>query len=421
MNTRRMTTGFAAVAIIAAGGLWLHRRADAHETPKYRTATIERGTIRSTVSATGSLSAVQTVQVGTQVSGQVAAIYADFNSHVKKGQLLARIDPVLEQQAVQDAEAGVERAQAQLTQAQSDYAREKKLFDEQVVTAAEFATYQSNFSVQQAALKSAQIALDKARQNLAYTNIHSPIDGVVVERNVDVGQTVAASLSAPQLFLIANDLTDMQILASVDESDIGQIADGMPVQFTVQAYPNETFTGKVQQVRLESKTADNVVNYTAVVSVKNDKGKLMPGMTATIQFETGAADSVLTVPNAALRFRPTPEMLAAVQSTRTGTQPDSAQRAKWMAQRGGAAHGASSGSGAKPSMLWYLDDKGTVHVARIRPGMTDGQKTEVQGKDLKEGMSVIIGVDDGSAPAATPSATANPLQPQMRGRGGRGF
>lgn len=420
MNKRRITTGFAAVAVIAASGLWLHRRADAHETTKYRTATVVRGTIRSTVSATGSLNAVQTVQVGTQVSGQLSAIYADFNSQVKKGQLLARIDPVLEQQAVQDAQAGVEKAQAQLTQAQADYTREKTLYDQQVVTASEFDTYQSNFSVQEAALKSAQIALDKAKQNLAYTNIYSPIDGVIIERDVDVGQTVAASLSAPQLFLIANDLSDMQILASVDESDIGQISDGMPVQFTVQAYPNETFTGKVQQVRLESKTADNVVNYTVVVAVKNDKQKLMPGMTATIQFETGSADSVLTVPNAALRFRPTPDMVASVAGA---AQPDSAQRARWAAQRGTNGQHAAAAGAAKPSTLWYLDEKGTVHAARVRVGMTDGQKTEVQAKDLKEGMSVIIGVDDGSAPAsATKSATANPLQPQMGGRGGpRGF
>ena len=179
-----------------------------------------------------------------------------------------------------------------------------------VLTAAEFESSKSNFSVQTAPIKSAQIAVDRAKQQLNYTSIYSPIDGVIVERNVDVGQTVAASLSAPQLFLIANDLDRMQILASVDESDIGQIKDGQPVQFTVQSYPSEKFQGEVQQVRLQSTTTDNVVNYTAVVSVKNVGGKLLPGMTATVEFLTASASNVLTVPNAALRIRPTPEMLA---------------------------------------------------------------------------------------------------------------
>src|ERR1051325_3452942 len=202
MNKIRLTAT-AAVLALGAGGVWFYRRADAHEAPAYRTATVERGTIKSTISATGTLGAVRTVQVGTQVSGQLSAINVDFNDHVRKGQLLARIDPTLQQQAVQDAEAGLERSQAQLTQAQAEYQRNQQMFDEKVITASEFGAVQSTFSVQQANVKSAQIALDKARQNLAYTNIYSPIDGVIVERNVDVGQTVAARVSAPRLFLYA--------------------------------------------------------------------------------------------------------------------------------------------------------------------------------------------------------------------------
>src|SRR6478672_9950276 len=192
----------AAVAIAGLSGLtWAYRRADGKEAPTYRTAPVSRATIKSTVSATGTLQAVRTVQVGTQVSGQIAQIYADFNDKVKKGQLLARIDPTLQQQTVQDAQAGVERAQSQYTMAQQEYDREKSLFDSKVITATEFGTAQSNYEVGKANLKSAQIALDKAKQNLAYTNIYAPIDGVVVERTVDVGQTVASSLSAPELFL----------------------------------------------------------------------------------------------------------------------------------------------------------------------------------------------------------------------------
>src|SRR3954471_1742679 len=287
-------------AAMLTGTAIMYRGTGEAAAPAYRTAAVTRGSVTATVSSTGTMNAVRTVQVVAQASGQIPKLYVDFNDHVRKGQLLATIDPTLQQQAVEDAQAQVERAQAQLTLAQNEYTRNKQLFDAQVLSASEFATTQSNFSVQQATVKSAQIALQKARQNLAYTSIYAPIDGVIVERNVDVGQTVAASLSAPQLFLIANDLSEMQILASVDEGDIGAIKDGLPVQFTVQAYPGQTFTGAVRQVRLQSTTQENVVTYTAVVSVKNQGGKLLPGMTATVQFETASADDVLTVPNAAL-------------------------------------------------------------------------------------------------------------------------
>src|SRR6185503_10221775 len=290
MNKIKFTTAAVAVAMLG-GTTWFYRRADGKEAPTYRTAAVQRTTLKSTVSATGALSAVRTVQVGTQVSGQVAQLYVDFNDKVHKGQLLARIDPTLQQQAVQDAQAQLEKAQAQLKQAQDEYDRNKQLLDARVITASEFGTVQSTFSVEQATVKSAQIALDRAKQQLSYTNIYAPIDGVIVERNVDVGQTVAASLSAPQLFLIANDLSEMQILASVDESDIGSIKVGQPTTFTVQSYPNETFTGTVNQVRLQSTTADNVVNYTVVVGVKNTQNKLLPGMTATVAFTTASADN----------------------------------------------------------------------------------------------------------------------------------
>src|SRR6185295_2383596 len=259
---KKLKIAAAAVAIAAVSGTtWVYRAADGKEAPTYRTSPITRASIRSTVSATGALQAVRTVQVGTQVSGQIARLYVDFNDRVKKGQLLATIDPTLQKQAV-------ENAQAKLALAQSDYSRNKQLYDAQVLSASEFATTQSNFSVQTAAVKSAQIALERARQNLSYTSIYAPIDGVIVERNVDVGQTVAASLSAPQLFLIANDLAQMQILASVDESDIGSIRNGLAATFTVPSYPARTFSGRLKQVRLQSKTQDNVVNYTTVIAVE---------------------------------------------------------------------------------------------------------------------------------------------------------
>ena len=420
-------TAIATAVILLGGTTWFYKRADGKEAPAYKTVAITRASLKSTVSATGSLHAVRTVQVGTQVSGQVAQIYVDFNDHVKKGQLLARIDPILQQQAVEDAQAQLERAQATLMQAQAEYDRNKQLLDAKVITPSEFGTVQSNFSVQQATVKSANIALDRARQNLAYTSIYAPIDGVIVERNVDVGQTVAASLSAPQLFLIANDLSEMQILASVDESDIGLIKEQQPVQFTVQSYANQTFTGSVQQVRLQSTTQDNVVNYTVVIAVKNE-GRLLPGMTATVQFQTGSADNVLTVPNAALRIKPTTEMLAAAGfSAQAGTPRDSTARPASNGATG--TNGTTAGRGGQPrpngarsgGMLWTIDSTGKVKPMRVRTGLTDGQKTEVQGATLAEGTQVIVSVGSESTAATTSTAAANPFQPQRPPGPGRGF
>jgi HlyD family secretion protein len=441
MNKIKVTAATVMVALFG-GTAWMYKRADGKELPQYRTAAVTRASIKSTVSATGALGAVRTVQVGTQVSGQLAQIYVDFNDHVKKGQLLARIDPTLQQQAVEDAQAQLERAQATLTQAQDDYTRNKSLLDAKVITAQEFSTVQSNFSVQQANVKSAGIALARAKQNLSYTSIYAPIDGVIVERDVDVGQTVAASLSAPQLFIIANDLSEMQILASVDESDIGVIKDGQPVQFTVQSYPGQTFTGSVEQVRLQSKTQDNVVNYTVVVSAKNDMQKLLPGMTATVVFQTGAADNALSVPNAALRLKPTEAMLAAAgQSAQTGqaqngqgAQRDSTRKASGTytpGQTGGGAGGRSGGqqraggqgsSGA--ATLWTLGADGkTVKPVRVRTGLTDGQRTAITANNssIAEGTQVIIGLaaDASAAAPATSAQSTNPFQPQRGGGAGR--
>ena len=441
MNKKRIAAA-AAVVVVAASSVAMYRRADATQAPAYRFAAVTRGNLEATVSATGALSAVTTVQVGTQVSGQISAIYADFNQKVKKGQLLARIDPTLQQQAVQDAQAGVERSQSQYTMAKQEYDREKTLFDSKVITATEFGTAQSNYEVGKANLKSAQIALDKAKQNLAYTNIYAPIDGVIVERTVDVGQTVAASLSAPELFLIANDLSEMQILAKVDESDIGQIAVGQPVTFTVQAYPNRSFTGTVQQVRLQSTTQDNVVNYTTVISVSNVDGKLLPGMTATVQFLTGSAKNALLVPNAALRFRATPEMMAEVGMKARSATANGATAANDAttngatangatangAQRSGAAGGSRGGyspNGAARTggMLWYLDKTGKLAVARVKTGLTDGQTTEITPRDsttVQAGVQVIIGSNATTTTSASSASSANPLQPQSGARRGPG-
>ncbi|HEV7992043.1 MAG TPA: efflux RND transporter periplasmic adaptor subunit [Gemmatimonadaceae bacterium] len=444
MNRKRfLIGGIIALAVLAGAWIMFGRNGDGDVV--YRFATVERGNIQQTVQATGTLSAVKTVQVGTQVSGKVVEEFADFNDQVKKGQLLARIDPTLQEQAVRDAQAQLARSQAQLIQARAEYNRNAELARQKFISASEFGTIEVNLSVAQAGVRSAEVTLDRARQNLAYTNIYAPIDGVVVERNVDVGQTVAASLSAPQLYLIAQDLKQMQILAAVDESDIGSIKQGQAVQFTVQAFPNRNFVGSVDEVRLQSKLQDNVVSYTVVVKVDNSNMQLLPGMTATVSFITGSATNVLTVPNAALRYRPSAEELQAAGLPPTFGQDTTRRRGAGATTgaAGGAAAGGAGGGGAGaggfgggqggtggarrraggvggPGTLWTLDAKKKLKPIRVRTGLSDGQRTQVTGDSVAVGMQVIIGSSGGPTAAPAAGATSNPLAPQRQGGPGGG-
>ena len=447
MNRKRLLIGGIILLAVLAGA-WILFGHNGSGDIVYRFAAIERGTVKQTIKSTGTLNAVKTVQVGTQVSGKVVEEYADFNDQVKKGQLLARIDPTLQEQAVRDAQAQLARAQSQLIQARAEYNRNAELARDKFISASEFGTIEVNLSVAQAGVRSAQVTLDRAKQNLAYTNIYAPIDGVVVERNVDVGQTVAASLSAPQLYLIAQDLKQMQILAAVDEGDIGSIREGQPVQFTVQAFSSRTFNGQVDEVRLQSKLADNIVSYTVVVKVDNSNLQLLPGMTATVDFITGEADDVLTVPNTALRYKPSPEELAASGLPAT-TEMDSARRRGGGAttgaagggaggpaaggspggggQGGGGQAGGGQGGGARRraagaggggfGALWTLDAAKKLKPIRVRTGLSDGQRTQITSDSATAGMSVIIGSSSGNAAAA--AATNNPLAPQRGGGPGR--
>jgi HlyD family secretion protein len=379
----------AVIALVALGGFLIAKRGFSTTATTYRFATISSGDIQSRVSATGTLNAVTTVSVGTQVSGQVSDLLVDYNAHVTKGELLARIDPTLAQQSVADADANLQKAVAQEGQSQRDFNRNQQLMVDGLIPRSDYEVTQSGLAVAHATVRSAQVALDRAKQNLAYTNIYAPIDGVVVDRNVQKGQTVAASLSAPQLFLIANDLAHMQILAQVGESDIAQIKPGQTVNFTVQALPNQTFHGTVQQVRLQSTTTDNVVNYTVVIAVDNAQGKLLPGMTARVDFITKAATNVLKVSNAALRFRP-----ASVAATKT-----------------------------RSSSLYYLDAKGAVASINVRTGITDGSNTEVSGQNLKVGMKVITGTVQPATASTQTTTSATPFNSgsqQQQGGGRRG-
>jgi HlyD family secretion protein len=419
------------LAAIAVTALLIHHFAFAPQAPAFRFATVERGDLQALVSATGTLNAVTTVSVGTQVSGQVSVLLVDFNDHVKKGQLLARIDPTIAQQGVADAQANLEKLQAQATQASRDQDRNRELSTNGLIAPSALEQGSAALQVAQASERSADVSLQRAQQNLSYTSIYAPIDGVVVERNVNIGQTVAASLSAPQLFLIANDLTHMRILAQVGESDIDRIKQGQPVTFTVQALPGRTFTGTVQQVRLQSTTVDNVVNYTVVVTLENPDGKLLPGMTARVDFLVKSAANVLKVANAALRYKPSDEVLTqlgAAAAPRDATTPAGSSAAAGTAGGPGGMRGRrdqGSGNGSGFGTLYSLGADGQLQVARVHTGISDGASTEVQGQDVSEGMKVIDGLASTKI-AASQVPVANPLGGAQQGaagraRGGGGF
>jgi HlyD family secretion protein len=275
----------------------------------FRFDKVSQGDITMTVTATGTINAVTTVEVGTQVSGIIARLYADFNSVVKEGQVIAQIDPTFLQQAVKDAEASLERAKAQYADAKRTADRTKSLFEKNLESQANFDASQTSVETNAAALKQAQASLDRAKINLSYATIYAPINGVVIDRKVNVGQTVAASFSSPTLYTIANDLSKMQVETVVDESDIGRISIGQDASFTVDAYSDDRFTGQVSQIRLAPVTVQNVVNYTVVIDVVNDQLKLMPGMTANVRIMVGSANDVLRVSNLALRFQPPAELV----------------------------------------------------------------------------------------------------------------
>jgi len=321
----------------------------------------------------------------------------DFNDKVYRGQIIARIDTTLLVSSVRDARATMTRNQAQLDFSRTEYDRIKGLFDKQFATEVELNQAKYNLDLAEATIVSTQISLERAQRNLDYATIVSPINGVVVERNVDEGQTVAASLNTPQLFLIANDLASMEILASVDESDIGLIEESQEVRFTVQAYDEAMFAGTVRQVRLQSSIQENVVTYTAVIDVDNSDGKLLPGMTATVEFLIDQASDVMKVPNAALRFRPNEQMMTEMIAQREAQQKSTESSSGEQRPSGGfgrptGGRGGFGGGASDAVMLWYLNENGDIQVARARTGITDGSMTEVIGASLEAGMQVISGV-----------------------------
>jgi HlyD family secretion protein len=399
---------------------------------KFEFEAIKRGNLENVVTCTGTLKAVSTVNVGSQVSGILEKLYVDFNSNVKKGQLLAILDKTLFITSVKDAEAGVLRAKSQYEQAQAELKRNKPLFEKGHLSEVEYLTYKTNADVTTAAFRSAESSLTRARTQLNYTEIRSPIDGTIIERSVDAGQTIAASFQAPKLFIIAEDLTKMQIEASVDESDIGQIKEGLSVRFTVQSYPDEMFTGKVLQIRLSPTMVQNVVNYIVIIDAANDKKMLLPGMTATVDFMIEERTDVLLVSNSAIGFTPTPEFFLKYKDQMTAKFKSMRKEGKGGGTPGGmpgGMPGAMPGAGQRNgggmmggklpehlAKVYYLDEKGVPSIAIFEKGVTDGKWTEIRrSRDLKEGMKLITSYTSGTDTQNANSAMMFPFG----GPGGR--
>ncbi|MFL5361819.1 MAG: efflux RND transporter periplasmic adaptor subunit, partial [Myxococcales bacterium] len=377
-----MRATVAVCASLALAGLACGKKVAA----PYRTEPVTRGSVNESVSATGDVSALVTVSVGSQVSGIVDKLYVDFNSPVKKGQLLATLDARLFEAALQktdasvaSARAGVQKAQAALADSQRLVSRDQELFKGGLIARSELDTAMATNDGNAASLAGAKAAVlqanaDRAQAaaNLAFTKITSPIDGVVVSRSVDAGQTVAAALQAPTLFVIANDLTKMQILANVDQADVGKVHEGEDAKFTVDAYPGEVFKGHISQVRQAATTTNNVVTYAAVIQADNPDRKLRQGMTAAVTIVAANHDDVLRVPNAALRVHidtPAPASIPLVAEARaaTGNRPRRDPRAA----------------------IVYKLVNGNPQAVNVTLGLSDGQRTEVSG-DLAENDQVIV-------------------------------
>ncbi len=419
---------------------------------KYRTEALGRGDIEALVVTSGTLNPTETIDIGAQVSGKVEKLYADFNTAVKQGQIVAELDQEQQKMKIQQNEASYQTRSASLEQAkvglqtsEKGFERAKALFAKNLLSVEEmdaaeaaFLNAKSALMSSQASLAQAKSTLDQSKVDLGYCIIRSPVDGVVITRKVNIGQTLQSSFTAPVLFQVATDLTKMKVECDVDESDIGKVKEGQKVRFTVEAYPNEAFNGVVAQVRVSPTTVQNVVTYTTIVNVENPEKKLLPGMTATVSMIVGEAKNVLRVPNAALRFTPTmtPEEMAKIQQE---------MRDRFMAQRqaqGGTPGAAPQGTGApaaaggqaatggqrpegqggrpgggqnRPQMprVWVQDQAGKLKMVMVRTGVSDTSYSEIVRSELKEGDVVILGTM-----SATSATTSGPGMGGMMFMGG---
>jgi HlyD family secretion protein len=442
MRIVRLLVILVVVAAIGAGGWWYFLAHNGNKS-HFRTAVAERGELLATINATGTIEAEENIDIGAQVAGMIKKFgqdpkdpkkTIDYGSEVEEGTVLAQIDPSLYQAALNQATANLHQAQAnvqkaetdlvaqksKLEQTKRDWERVQKLISTKALSDLDIDTARNAFETAQAAVPGAEAAVaaakaavevaqaqrDTAKTNLDYCTIKSPVKGVVITRRVNIGQTVVSSLSAPSLFLLARDLRRIQVWASVNEADIGHLRTGMPVTFSVDAFPGERFKGTILQIRLNATMTQNVVTYTVVVSTDNSDGRLLPYMTANLDFEIDRHPNALRVPNAALRWLPAPQQVA----------PDvRADFVKSTKAASGAPGGQSSGSQKEKAKdhdrgrVW-VEDGDFVRPVKVRIGLSDGAMTEITGGDLQEGTPVIIGEshDNNSG-----GGTTNPFTPQM--------
>lgn len=402
MKTRKITWTFIlALGLVGVYLFYIKPRINAKKI-SYTYTSLEKSDIESSITSTGKLEAINTILVGTQISGTIQKIYADYNDQVREGQLLAEIDIRLLNAALVNARANLSVADTRMKQAEEDFNRNHALFERKVITEKEF--NDSKFIYQQSVSnkKAAEASVESAEVNVEYAHIKSPIAGTITERTIEEGQTVAASFATPTLFIIAEDLTKMQILADVDESDIGYIHDGMDVRFTVQTYPDKKFYGTVSQIRLQPVTINNVVNYKVVVDVNNQHGMLLPGMTASLDFITEVASGVLVINNSALRFHPSAGMLKEVRSLvqqKAKDLPDSVRGAFLTSIESDEAFTNGSFRKSLPSKIggvFYQTSENKLGFEFVSLGITTGLRSEIvsviNGKALPHDVKIISGV-----------------------------
>jgi HlyD family secretion protein len=404
-----------AVVVVVVGGVWYFRHGH-QDAPAYQTVVVTHGELTKLVTATGTLNPVVNVTVGSQVSGRISKLNVNFNSIVKSNEVIAEIDPSTYQAAVEQSTADLANAKANLELQQVEAKRSSDLFTNKLISGSDYDTAIATLHEAEATVKIKQASLDNAAVNLGYCKILSPVDGIVISRAIDLGQTVASSFNTPTLFQIANDLTKMQIDSSVAEADIGGIVEGQSVDFTVDAYPERTFYGVVTQVRNAPTNSNNVVTYDCVVGVTNSDYKLKPGMTANISFIIAQRENVLNIPNGALRFRPPENAVVLTNIVATQTAPPT--NGGNSASSPGGHRGGGRAHGERPVfhtvyVLSGTGDNAKLQAVQIKTGISDGISTEVL-SGLDEGAQVVTGVVSTGTQAAR---TSNPLGggfPRMR-------
>ena len=411
MNSKALISIAILVIVLGGAGWWIYKKKHDDKT-EYQTAPVTRGDITQAVTATGSCSAVISVQVGSQVSGNIDKLFADYNTPVKENQVVAQLDASIFQAMVHQAEGDRASSQAALELARVTAKRKDELFAQHAAPQADVDNAVAALHQAEATVQIKQANLETAKVNLDHCTIYSPINGIVISRSVDVGQTVAAAMNAPVLFTIANDLSKMQIDASVAEADVGNVEPGQNVDFTVDAFPYRTFHGKVTQVRNSPITVQNVVTYDTVISVDNEDQKLRPGMTATVSIIVAHKENVLKIPNGALRFRP-PEAQQTGQAASNGAGVKDGAASSQIAQNGGGAHARKQHLGTAARTIYILPDGAAkLQPVQVKLGISDGINTEVT-EGLKENDQIVTGAVYNQHTASSQGAP-NPFGGGMR-------